>query len=165
MSDRLDLLDYYTLLDVKPDASVDEIKRAFRRFARRYHPDRFASAPDDKRERASQIYRRGSEAYQILTNAISRRAYDRVLRVGKLRLSAEERERAEAADKATAAPAKNPLGSPQARAYYERAAEAARGGQWREAWRALKAALEHEPDSALLKRRLEQVEVRLRARR
>lgn len=164
MSDRLDLLDYYTLLGVAPDASNADIKRAFRRFARRYHPDRFAGAPEDKAQRATQIYRRGSEAYQILTDPVARRAYDRVLRVGALRLGTEERERAAAEE---SAPKKNepPIRSPQARAFYQRAAEEARGGRWREAWRAMKTALEHEPDSALLRARLTQIEDRLRTLR
>jgi curved DNA-binding protein CbpA len=164
MSDRLDLLDYYTLLGVSPTATVDEVKRAFRRFARRYHPDRFAGAPEEKRERASQIYRRGSEAFQILTHDVSRRAYDRVLRLGKVRLSAEEREHAEAQEKAPVAP-QNPIRSTQARQFYERAAEAARRGEWREAWRAMKTALSHEPDNPVLRARLSQIEDRLRARR
>ncbi len=164
MSDRLDLLDYYTLLGVQPDASVTDIKRAFRKFARRYHPDRFAGAPEDKVHRASQIYRRGSEAYQILTDEVARRAYDRVLRVGQLRLRAEARERAEAEAKA---PKKReqPIRSPQALAFYQRAAEAARSGRWRDAWKALKTALDHEPNNQLLEARLSQIEDRIRTLR
>lgn len=164
MSDRLDQLDYYTLLGVAQDASLADVKRAFRKFAKKYHPDRFAGAPAEKRDRATQIYRRGSEAYQILVDPVSRTAYDRVLRVGRVRLSAEERERADAQQKA---PEKKeqPIRSPQALAFYNRAAAAARGGQWREAWKALKVALEHEPDNALLRGRLAQVEARLRTAR
>ncbi len=162
--DRLDLLDYYTLLGVAPDASTPDIKRAFRRFARRYHPDRFAGAPDDKKERATQIYRRGSEAYQVLTDGVARRAYDRMLRVGTLRLSAEAREHAEAEQRA---PKKReqPIRSPQALAFYNRAAAAARNAQWREAWRLMKTALDHEPDNPLLKSRLAQLESRVRKMR
>lgn len=164
MSDRLDLLDYYTLLGVSQDASAADVKRAFRKFARKYHPDRFAGAPTEKRDRATQIYRRGSEAYQILVDPVSRTAYDRVLRVGRVRLTAEERERADADEKA---PAKKeqPIRSPQALAFYNKAAASARSGQWRDAWKALKVALEHEPKNELLRRRLAQVEARLRTAR
>jgi curved DNA-binding protein CbpA len=165
MSDRLDLLDYYSLLDVAPDAATAEIKRAFRRFARRYHPDRFAGAGQEKLSRASQIYRRGSEAYQVLSDPVARRAYDRVLRLGKLRLSAEERDRADAREKAPAEKKEQPIRSPHALAFYRRAADSARQGQWREAWKALKLALEHEPDNALLRTRLSQIESRLRTMR
>ncbi len=170
MTDRLDLLDYYTLLGVEPDAEVDEIKRAFKDFARRYHPDRFAG-DDDKLARSTQIYRRGSEAYQILTSPVSRRAYDRLLRLGKVRLGADDRDRAEVDDRrarvasAARTGTDGPIRSPQALAYYEKAAAAARGGQWREAWKLMKSAVELEPESELLRARLSQIESRLRTAR
>lgn len=164
MTDRLDLLDYYTLLGVAQNAPTSEVKRAFRQFARKYHPDRFAGAPPEKRERATQIYRRGSEAYQILVDPVSRAAYDRVLRAGRLRLSLEERERAEAEQKAPERK-EPPIRSPQALAFYNKAAAAARSGKWRDAWKALKVALEHEPQNPLLRARLGQVEARIRTLR
>jgi curved DNA-binding protein CbpA len=166
MSDRLDLLDYYTLLGLALDASPDDIKAAFRRFARKYHPDLFAGAPAEKLARASQIYRRGSEAYQILTDPVSRRAYDRVLRLGKLRLSADEREQAEVREKGDGDERKTAqIKSPQALAFYNRAAEAARAGKWRDAWKAMKTALDHEPENPVLRSRLAQIEGRLRTSR
>lgn len=170
MTDRLDLLDYYTLLGVEPDAEVAEIKRAFKSFARRYHPDRFAG-DDDKLARSTQIYRRGSEAYQILTNPVSRRAYDRLLRLGRVRLGADDRDRAELEDRrakvaaADRGPTSGPIRSPQALAFYERAATAAREGSWREAWKLMKSAVDLEPDNELLRNRLTQIESRLRTAR
>lgn len=168
MSDQLDLLDYYTLLAVDSEAGAEEIHKAFRKFARRYHPDRFTTGDDpEKRLRATQIYRRGSEAYQILTDPISRRAYDRVLVMGKMRLSTEEKEQADAQEKVADAPKKkeNPIKSPQALAFYNKAADAARNGQWRDAWRSMKTALELEPANKLLQQRLHQIESRLRTAR
>ncbi len=162
MSDPLDHLDYYTLLGVAADAEPTTIKAAFRRFARKYHPDRFAGAPPEKRERASRIYRRGSEAIQVLTDPVSRGAYDVALRSGTLRLCAEDRERAEARARAKEEEPTQPIRSPQALAFYTRAAEAAREGRWRDAWKAIKTALEHEPENPLMKARLTQIETRLR---
>jgi curved DNA-binding protein CbpA len=161
-SDRLDRLDYYTLLGVAADAEPPAIKGAFRRFARKYHPDRFAGAPAEKVERASRIYRRGSEAVQILTDPVARRAYDAALRAGTLRLRTEDRERAEARERAPEEERTQPIRSPQALAFYNRAAEAAREGRWRDAWKAIKTALEHEPENPLMKTRLAQIEIRLR---
>ena len=89
--DRLDQLDYYTLLGVARDADVDAIKRAFRTFARRYHPDKFVGQAEEKIERATRIYRRGSEAVQTLTDLDARRAYDAGLAKGELRLRSEPR--------------------------------------------------------------------------
>ncbi|MGF1465786.1 MAG: DnaJ domain-containing protein [Sandaracinaceae bacterium] len=164
MGDRLERLDYYTLLGVPMEAGVPEIKTAFRSFARRYHPDQHTGKPEEKVERATQIYRRGSEAYQVLLDPVARRAYDQNLKAGKLRLSAEERERALAEVKAAAGPKKKvqPIRSPQALMYYEQAAAAARDRKWREAWKLMKQAVAAEPNNPLLDTRLRQLEARLR---
>ena len=84
--DRLDLLDYYTLLRIETNVPSDGIQAAFHAFARRYHPDRFANDSKAKRERAAQIYRRGAEGYRVLMNPRSRKDYDAGLHKGNLRL-------------------------------------------------------------------------------
>jgi curved DNA-binding protein CbpA len=165
MSDSLDGLDYYTLLGAEEDASSRDIKRAFKRFARKYHPDVYVDAPAEKRERASEIYRRGSEAFQVLTDKKYREAYDKVLSSGKaLRLTPEEMDRAHAPEP-TAPPEKkrsHPVTSPAARAYFDKAVVASKAKDWRTAWRALSAALELEPDNAFLRKRFGQVDRGLR---
>jgi curved DNA-binding protein CbpA len=92
-ADRLDLLDYYTLLGVAEDANAHQIKLAFRTFARKYHPDRHAAGPPERIARATQIYQRGSEAMQVLTDPTLRRGYDAAHARGALRLTPEERDR------------------------------------------------------------------------
>ncbi len=84
--DQLDLLDYYTLLQVDDAASTDDIRTAFHNFALRYHPDRHADTGEFNILRAAQIYRRGTEAYRVLCDPKLRREYDEGLREGKLRL-------------------------------------------------------------------------------
>lgn len=163
MSDQLDQLDYYTLLGLEPAATETEIKRAFRRFARRYHPDRFAGGDPIKRKRATDIYRRGSEAYQVLVDPVAREAYHRILRAGRLRLRTEERERAWAAAKAAEADKnKVPVRTPRAIEYYNRSMAHARQRDYRTAWQLMKEAHRVEPSSDLIKRRLDQLEARLR---
>ena len=59
--------EYYDLLEVAPSASQDEIKRAFRKQAMKYHPDR---NPGDKE--AEQKFKQINEAYEVLKdNAIA----------------------------------------------------------------------------------------------
>ena len=61
--------DYYTILQVTPTASQTEIKRAYRRLARQYHPDLNQQALD---KHIKQL----NEAYKVLGNPTRRAAYD-----------------------------------------------------------------------------------------
>lgn len=63
--------DYYKTLGVSKDASHDDIKKAFRKLARKYHPD---AAPDDPT--ASDKFKEISEAYEVLSDADKRQKYD-----------------------------------------------------------------------------------------
>lgn len=63
--------DYYKVLDVPRSASADEVKKAYRRLARQYHPDVNKSA--DAEERFKEI----NEAYEVLSDEQKRAAYDR----------------------------------------------------------------------------------------
>ncbi len=164
--DRLERLDYYTLLQVSRDVTAPELRRAFRRFARKFHPDRFAHDPI-KARRAEQIYRRGTEAFQVLLDPVSRRAYDEVLQAGSLRLDAETRERAHAEARRRTGPkgrrdSLSRLSISQVRQLYEDASRDWQNGHPRRAWRKLKAALELDPDSEFLKRQFAKVDAFLR---
>ncbi len=83
--DRLDLLDYYTLLSVEPTATADAVRHAFHRVALKYHPDNHTGGGPERLARANQIYRRGAEAYRVLSNPQTRREYDAQLARGALR--------------------------------------------------------------------------------
>ena len=63
--------DYYKALGVDKKASADEIKKAYRKLARRYHPDR---NPDDKR--AEERFKEISQAYDVLGDPEKRKQYD-----------------------------------------------------------------------------------------
>jgi DnaJ-class molecular chaperone len=65
--------DYYEVLGVTKGVSEDEIKKAYRKLAMKYHPDR---NPDDSSAEAK--FKEASEAYEILSDAEKRAAYDRM---------------------------------------------------------------------------------------
>ncbi len=69
--------DYYELLGVSRTASADEIKKAYRRLAMKYHPDR---NPGDKS--AEEKFKAVGEAYAVLSDEQKRAAYDRFGKAG-----------------------------------------------------------------------------------
>src|SRR5437660_975658 len=64
--------DYYKILGVGKNASDEEIKKAYRRLARKYHPDRNAG---DKQ--AEERFKEISQAHDVLSDPEKRKAYDR----------------------------------------------------------------------------------------
>ncbi len=64
--------DYYQILGVNRTATPEEIKKAYRKLARKYHPDK---AKGNKKEAEAQ-FKKVSEAYAVLSNAEKRKEYD-----------------------------------------------------------------------------------------
>jgi DnaJ-class molecular chaperone len=56
--------DYYEVLGLQKGASEDEIKKAFRKMAMKYHPDKVANAGEDIRQQATEKFRGINEAYE-----------------------------------------------------------------------------------------------------
>src|SRR5438445_5926840 len=69
--DRLVLMDFYVILGLERGASLNDIKRAYKRLARRYHPD---INPGDRM--ASAQFRQIAEAYETLSDPDRRHRYD-----------------------------------------------------------------------------------------
>lgn len=64
--------DYYEILSVTRQSSLDEVKRAYRKLAMKYHPDR---NPDD--DEAERSFKQCAEAYEVLSDTEKRQRYDR----------------------------------------------------------------------------------------
>ncbi|MDI6793648.1 MAG: molecular chaperone DnaJ [bacterium] len=65
--------DYYEVLGVSKDTSPDEIKKAYRRMAKKYHPD---ANPENKKA-VEEKFKEAAEAYEILSDQEKRSKYDR----------------------------------------------------------------------------------------
>lgn len=67
----MDYIDYYKVLEIKKDASADEIKKAYRKLARKYHPDL-----NPNNEEANKKFQQINEANEVLSDTEKRKKYD-----------------------------------------------------------------------------------------
>lgn len=72
----MEFKDYYATLGVKEDASPDEIKKAYRKLARKYHPD------ISKEDKAEDKFKDVGEAYEVLKDPEKREEYDQLRKYG-----------------------------------------------------------------------------------
>ena len=83
----MSFIDYYKVLGVSKTATDKEIKSAYRKLARKYHPD---VNPNDKK--AEEMFKKVSEANEVLSDPENRKKYDKY---GEHWQHAEEFEKAE----------------------------------------------------------------------
>ena len=103
-SDRLEELDYFQVLKLLPVAGPGDVKKAYHRESRAYHPDKFFKLQDeDFQDRVDRIYKRINEAYVVLRDDRKRAKYAGDVagpnRAQKLRFTEESEQEVKAAAK------------------------------------------------------------------
>jgi DnaJ-domain-containing protein 1 len=164
LAGSLDRLDYFELLGVEKGAPPAEIKRAFYKNSRTWHPDRFYQVRDlALKERVHDVYKRVTEAYAVLRDDVKRPQYLADIsgpdRAQKLRFT-EARE-AEARVQKKKEQEEQIGTTPKGRQFYATAAADLDGGRFSSAERNLKMALTYEPQNARYKEKLKEAQDKL----
>ena len=68
--------DYYKILEVAKEANEDEIKKAYKKQALRWHPDKQAGTDDAQKLMADKMFKDIGEAYAVLSDQKKRQRYD-----------------------------------------------------------------------------------------
>ncbi len=70
--------DAYEILGVQRNATDDELKKAYRKMAIKYHPDRQQGKSEEEKKEAEDKFKEAAEAYEVLSNADKRARYDQM---------------------------------------------------------------------------------------
>lgn len=76
--------DYYNILSVSRNATKDDIKKAYRKLAVKYHPDKLQSLSENEKNEAEEKFKEINEAYNTLHNDRKRVEYDRDISLGEM---------------------------------------------------------------------------------
>ncbi len=161
LAQALDQIDYFGVLKISQSATAADIKNAYYRESRAYHPDRFAALTSvPVKDLVGRIYRRINEAYTVLRDDAKRRRYMADIngpdRLKKLRFTEAEEVQVKEEQKKKI---EEQFGqTPNGRKFYTAALRDIEGQRWEAALRALKSALMYEPTNPKFKEQLAFVE-------
>jgi hypothetical protein len=161
---EMEAQDYFQILNVQKGAPPAEIKRAFYKGSRAYHPDRYYQLPDQAlKEKINLVYKRMTEAYYVLRDDAKRTRYVAEIegpeRAKKLRFTeASETETKIAAKKQ----AEEEIGTtPKGRQFYAAGIAEIEAQRWSAAERSLKMAVTYEPSNARYKEKLAEAQQKI----
>ena len=75
--DTKEFKDYYKILDINSNATAEEIKKAYRTKAHKYHPDNYANASDEVKKEYENLLKEVTEAYSTLKDTVKKYDYDK----------------------------------------------------------------------------------------
>jgi curved DNA-binding protein CbpA len=157
----LDGMDYFEVLRLPQGAGAAEVKAAYYRESRAYHPDRFAALPSPElRDLIGRVYRRVNEAYTVLRDDARRQRYLAEVtgpeRAARLRFTETDEAALKEQQKRKL---EEQFGrTPSGRKLYAAAVKDVEAARWEAAERSLKTALMFEPDNARFRELLATVE-------
>lgn len=157
-------MDYFQVLQLAPTATTSEIKRAFYKESRIYHPDRIFHLTDAAaKQHLGDLYKRITEAYYVLRDDAKRKKYLADLggpeRAAKLRFT--EASEVEQKNEVVKAREEEFGTNPKARQFFKTALADASNQKWDAAERNIKMALTFEPSNARFKEKLAEVQVEI----
>jgi curved DNA-binding protein CbpA len=147
----LDRHDYFEILKVARDAPDTDIKNAYYKLKRTFHPDRFFNIADDElKDALNVIAKRVTEAYTVLTDPAKRAQYTKAIsgpdRASHLRYSEQHEEQRAEAQKAAVAT------TPNGQKFYQQGLAHMQRGRYRDAVQSFQSALIYEPGNAEIER-------------
>jgi curved DNA-binding protein CbpA len=164
--ERLDVLTYYELFGIAEDASDEEVRDAFHAFCDVFHPDRHRDSPPDRVAAVGTIFRRGTEAYGVLTDPALRGHYDAELAVVREVYRPPPRPSQSPHSRPPPAPSlEDRVRVPSARPFAQRAEQLMRDGDYRQAKLQLVLAKHIDPENPDLEQALRDLEEYLARRR
>ena len=72
------MADYYKILGVPSNASLQDIKKAYRKLALKHHPDKHEKSSSTEKQKAEKMFQEISEAYEVLSDEKKRKMYDQM---------------------------------------------------------------------------------------
>lgn len=153
LSEAIDDMDYYQILKVEPTATANEIKEAYYRETRVFHPDNFINLEDaELKKRILKISKLITEAYIVLRDFDKRKKYDKQIATGG------DKRNIRFVEDDTRQETKEDIISPQAKKLYTQAMAALMQNRPQEALKNLKLALAFEPNSQTIKKKIEEIQ-------
>jgi curved DNA-binding protein CbpA len=143
---------YYEILRVPNDAAPAQIKQAFHAFGLSYHPDRYAEETPEVAAAAAEVFKRGVEAYRVLSRPALRARYDKSLAQGQKRF--DEKKIEEKPPPPTGKTLEQVAKGPKAKQFALKADRLLSIGKLEDARLQLVNACQHEPDNQELAERL-----------
>ena len=161
---KLNQSDYFEVLQIPKDATPADIKKAFYRESRAFHPDRFYQLENKElKDQVNELYKRVTEAYYMLRDDTKRRKYLSDVtgpeRAQKLRFTESSEAETKAAVKKEQA---EQIGThPKGREFFKKGTADLEASRWASAERNLKMALTYESSNALYKEKLAEAQKKL----